>query len=89
MWETATLAQELRATERLVGDVLTQLENAGLTACEGGCGYRPASPALDALCARLAAAYAERPAAVTRAIMSTPNEKLQIFADAFRFKGKP
>ena len=86
-WTAETLARELRANERLVTEVLAGFETAGLVACEaGGCAYAPAAPVLDQLCARLEAAYRERPVAVVKAIMAAPKDKLQIFADAFRFR---
>ena len=86
-WNAAELALELRANERLVGDQLASLQTAGLVACDGGCRYQPAAPALDALCGRLETAYRERSGQVIKAIMAGPNDKLQIFADAFRFRG--
>lgn len=85
-WDAPALARELRANERLVSDQLTTLEAAGLVSCDPACLYRPASPVLDELADRLEAAWRERPGAVTKAIMAAPNEKLQIFADAFRFR---
>ena len=84
-WTVATVARELRANERLVSDQLLALGAAGLVACDDTCAYS-AAPGLDDLVGRLEAAWRERPGAVTRAIMAAPNEKLQIFADAFRFR---
>jgi hypothetical protein len=86
-WRVDELARELRATDKLVSDQLVGLGSAGLVDCSDRCRYAPASPMLDELCARLHAAYRERPAQVIRAIMARPNDKLQLFADAFRFKG--
>ena len=86
-WSAEGLARELRANDRLVGEVLGEFETSGLVSrTDEGFIYGPASPVLDALCARLESAYRERPVAVVRAIMSSPKDKLQIFADAFRFK---
>jgi hypothetical protein len=80
---------ELRATPSLVGRLLNELEAAGLITCEGdGCRFAPASPVLDALTADLVKAYRERPVAVVDAIVSSPNDRLKDFADAFRFKEK-
>lgn len=83
------MARELRGTETLVSRFLPQLEAAGLIASEQGA-YRfaPASPALQELCALLELEYRERPVAVVDAIVSTPNDHLRNFADAFRFKEK-
>jgi hypothetical protein len=86
-WTAAELALELRANERLVADQLQGLQTAGLVACDEGCRYAPAAPALDALCGRLEVAYRERSGQVIKAIMAGPNDKLQIFADAFRLRG--
>lgn len=86
-WATEELARELRATERLVSDQAAALQTAGLVACSDRCGYAPAAPRLDELCARLETVYRQRPGQVIRAIMARPNEKLQIFADAFRLRG--
>ena len=86
-WTADTLARELRANERLVSEVLGDLQTSGLVACEvGGCAYAPAAPVLDELCGRLEAVYRERPVGVVKAIMAAPKDKLQIFADAFRFR---
>lgn len=49
--------------------------------------YSPASPAIGALCDQLEKLYRERPVRVVNAIVSSPNDKLQSFADAFRLKG--
>ncbi len=88
-WSDAAVARELRANEKLVSDQLASLQTAGLVACDDGCRYAPAAPLLDGLCARLEAAYRERPGQVIKAIMAGPNDKLQIFADAFQFRGGP
>ena len=86
VWSAHELALELRANERLVGEVLGDFETSGLVARqEAGYAYAPAAPVLGQLCDRLDAAYRERPVAVVKAIMAAPKDKLQIFADAFRF----
>ena len=87
VWTAEALARELRANERLVGDVLGDFQTSGLVAPqEDGFAYAPAAPALGALCDRLEAVYRERPVSVVNAIMAAPKDKLQIFADAFRFR---
>ena len=87
-WNAEDLALELRANERLVSDQLGALQTAGLVACDGpNCRYSPAGPVMDGLCGRLETAYRERSGQVIKAIMAGPNDKLQIFADAFRFRG--
>ncbi len=84
------LVRALRGSRSLVEGCLTQLQAAGVTAREddGRWRYRAASPELDQTVARLAAVYAERPFAVIDAIVSTPNQRLKSFADAFRFPKK-
>jgi|GEM_PF-273352 len=80
---------ELRATRSLISTCAKQLQDAGLIVREGDtCRYAPASPTLDELCARLEAAYGERPVAVINAIVASPNDRLKSFADAFRFTKK-
>jgi hypothetical protein len=37
---------------------------------------------------RIEAVYAAKPMAVAKAIMSAPNDKLRIFADAFKLKDR-
>lgn len=86
-WTAEALARELRANDRIVAEQLASLEAAGLVVCTETCAYQPAAPVLDTLCGRTEDAYRDRPAQVVRAIMSRPNDKLQIFADAFRFRG--
>ena len=86
VWTPEAAARELRANERLVTDQFAGLQTAGLIACDVGCRYAPAAPALDALCAQLETAYRERSGQVIKAIMAGPNDKLQIFANAFRLR---
>ena len=86
-WSIAELVSELRASTPLVTDNLQRFEQGGLVAPEAGCfRYAPASPVLDELCARLEAAYRERPVAVINMI-AKPTDPLQSLADAFKFKG--
>jgi hypothetical protein len=55
---------------------------------EEGANYRfqPASPELTEMIEALVELYARKPVAVVRAIITAPNNKIQTFADAFRFK---
>jgi hypothetical protein len=87
-WSAPHLVQELRASDAIVSDGLASLQAAGLVSPEadGTFRYAPASPRLDLCVQQLAQVYRERPTAVTRAIFSSPNDKLQTFADAFRLK---
>jgi hypothetical protein len=86
-WSFEELTRELRSSGGVVASVLIQLHGAGLVAeTDGLYRYSPASAELDALVQRLAMTYARFPVAVTQAIMAGPNEKIQLFADAFRLK---
>jgi DNA-binding IclR family transcriptional regulator len=82
------LVSELRGNRPLVQEVLSTLVRAGLLKGEGEGAYRyePISVELDEIAAELDRQYTERPVALIKEIASAPNEKIQSFADAFRFK---
>lgn len=84
------LVRALRGTPLLIKTCVEQLQNAGVLACEANesCRYSPASPAVADICEKLARVYGERPLAVINAIVASPNDRLQNFADAFRFTKK-
>jgi hypothetical protein len=84
------LVRELRSTPALIGRGVLELQAAHLIECFNGnrCRYQPATPELDQMCERLARSYAERPVAVINAIIQSPAERRQSFADAFRFNKK-
>ena len=87
-WAVDELVRELRSSEAVTLPCLDVLKSAGLVAGEAGrFRYAPASEELDAVSGELAKTYAARPMALAKAIMRTPNEKLTIFADAFKLKG--
>ena len=87
-WNPGDLVRELRSSDSAVAEALTGLRNAGFVtaAPDGRYHYSAASPGLDDIAARIERLYGERPLAMAKAIMSAPNEKLRIFADAFRLK---
>lgn len=87
-WTAEELVREMRASDIIVGEGLTTLLTAGLVSSDasGNFRYAPASSSLDNLVQQLAVLHRDRPSAVTKAIYSRPNEKLQTLADAFRFK---
>lgn len=89
-FEPEELVLALRGTHSLVNGFLDQLLKAGLVlrTDAGRWRYAPAAPALESLCEALERAYAERPVAVINAIAASPNDRLQSFADAFRFTKK-
>jgi hypothetical protein len=87
-WTCEALVRELRATLGLVTQNLGVLTNAGLVAetDDGRYAYRPQSDELAALVDGLEELYARKPVTVLRTILTTPNEKIRLFADAFLFK---
>ena len=81
------MVKELRSSTVAVRDAIAGLQKAGLVVEEGGlCSYRPASPAIDQIAANIEKLYAVKPAAVVKAIVTAPNERLHLFADSFRLK---
>ena len=83
-WTTAELVGELRASDSLVARILEDFRRHGLVGDEGG--WRYAAKAADAeLCDQIEALYRERPMTLIKAI-STPPDRLQALADAFRIK---
>lgn len=87
-WKTEQLVIELRASTVVVREALGSLIGAGLAAAgEGGLfRYRPASDQLDDFVESTQALYVSKPLSIINAIAAAPNEKLRIFADAFRLK---
>jgi len=87
-WSVAELVRELRGSDFVVTESLRTLQWAGLVAPEADERYRyaPASPEFERLTAQLEEVYRARPIAVAKAILSTPSERLQTFADAFRLR---
>ncbi len=87
-WRTGDLVRELRSSDSAVGEAIASLRGAGFISAEASDTYRyePASAQLDEIAARVEGIYAEKPLAVAKVIMSAPNEKLRIFADAFKLK---
>jgi hypothetical protein len=83
------LVLDLRSTPALIDRCIKDLHAARLLECDAAsCKYAPATPELDTLCEQLARAYAERPIAVINAIVQSPTDRRQSFADAFKFTKK-
>jgi len=81
------LAAETRSSEFVVTDALAALTAAGLVVqSDDGYKYEPATTDLDYLVRQLDTAYAERPTAVIKAIISAPSDKIQNFANAFKLR---
>ncbi|RAK64402.1 hypothetical protein DJ019_14670 [Phenylobacterium kunshanense] len=85
-WSPEQLVAELRASINLVQDNLAAFERSGLAISgEGAWRYAPASPVIDALAARLEAAYRERPVTIIN-LIARP-DPVQGLADAFKWRG--
>ncbi|AWK89974.1 hypothetical protein [Azospirillum thermophilum] len=87
-WTPDTLVAELRGSPMVVGEALGALTAAGLVAKEpdGALRYHPVAEVLDRWVQEIAEAYSLRPSAVIREIFASPQSKVQIFADSFRFR---
>src|SRR5689334_14163831 len=88
LWRTEELVSELRASTVVVREALAGLGAGGLVTGDdtGRFCYRPISDQLDAIVESTQGLYASKPLAIINAIAAAPNEKLRIFADAFRLK---
>lgn len=87
-WTAGELVRELRASTLVVQEALTGLRNAGLVAADKTdlfC-YRPASDHLALFVDETESLYIAKPLSIINAIAAAPNEKLRIFAEAFRLK---
>ena len=81
------LIRELRSSHVAVAEALANLHSAGLVIEESDhYRFRAGSPPVDSLMAELAKLYAVKPAAVMRAVLSSSDQKLRTFSDAFRLK---
>ncbi|WP_119156933.1 hypothetical protein [Caldimonas tepidiphila] len=82
------VARALYVSERIAGELLQALVEAGVAQAGGAGGYRygPADPALAAMLERLAQAYAQDLIAITNLIHDRVQKNAQRFADAFRLK---
>lgn len=87
-WSVDALTAELRSSRFVVSEVMAAFEASGLVIeeAEGLYRYHPASSQLDRLVQQVETAYAERPVALVKTILTAPNDKIQTFADAFRLK---
>jgi hypothetical protein len=89
-WHPNELVREMRSSSVAVSEALRNLQGAGLTAPDADNRYRysPVSPEVDALARGVEQIYSARPTAVVKAIVAAPDDKLRIFADAFKLKDK-
>ena len=86
-WARAELIQALRASEQVLTRSCADLSAAGLVEAEGDrVRYAPSSPELDEQAAHTAALYEARPTRVRRIIVGGPQDSIERFADAFKFR---
>jgi hypothetical protein len=88
IWQADELIRELRSSQVVVAEALSNLLAAGL-AVEHETGkyrYHAGSPEIDETVNELQRIYGSKPAAVIREIVTTSNRKLKLLSDAFRFK---
>ena len=92
-WTPAEVAAELDMAPQSAGMRLFLLASSGLLGAGGGAEavYQyVADPALDALAAALAAAYADSPDQIHALVTDAPRpDPAKQFADAFRLKKRP
>lgn len=91
VWTAEQLTAELRSNPALVADILLSFKRAGLVAEDSADRFRyaPATADLADTVNELHAVYSERPLTLVREIISSPNEKIRSFIDAFRLKKGP
>ena len=89
-WRRDELARELRGSEVVVQEALGSLYKAGLVIEDqpGIVRFGPASDHLRDMVASVDRIYTVRPMAIIKAITGSPNDRLRIFSDAFKFREK-
>ena len=84
---TAEVGARLYVPEHVAARLLQSLCDSGLLSSDGALyRYEPGNPALDALMAALAKAYAEDLVGVTKLIHDATQRSAQRFADAFKLR---
>lgn len=86
-WTADSLTAELRAARPMVSEMLHAFRAASLVQeTPEGVRYAPADAGDAKAVETLDRLYAERPTALIREIMAAPSDRLQGFADAFKFR---
>jgi hypothetical protein len=90
-WTAMATGRELRIDPVSAARRLTDFQSHGLVQARPGdeallYWYDGASGSLDRAISELAAAYRERRTALINLIISTPNDDVRVFADAFRLR---
>jgi hypothetical protein len=86
-WARAELIQALRASEQVLARSCADLSTAGLIDGQADeVRYAASSSELDAQVALAASLYEARPTLVRRMIVGGPQDSIERFADAFKFR---
>ena len=87
-WTEAALEREVRGSKQIVRDAVRVLSRLGLVSSADGDAWRyaPGSAEMVARMNELISLYASKPMTVVKAILSSPNQRVQTIADAFRLK---
>lgn len=89
-WRRDELVRELRGSEVVVKEALESLYSAGLVVENESGTFRfgPSTDPLNEMVASVDRVYTVRPMAIIKAITGSPNDRLRIFSDAFKFREK-
>lgn len=87
-WRANELERELRSSAVAIRDALASLQAAQLIVepDSGNYRYDPKSPELDRIADLIERTYITTPMTLIKALFADPNEKLRLFADAFKLK---
>jgi hypothetical protein len=87
-WHRNALVRELRGSEVVVNEALSQLKGAGLVGetPDRMFKYEPADATIRGIVPEIAKIYSVRPVSVIKAISGAPSDKLKIFSDAFKIR---
>lgn len=88
VWGEDELVREMRGSAIALQEAVRNLRLVALARQEpdGRVRFNSASASVDELTTEIEKVYATKPRAVMNAIFSVPNEKLRMFADAFKLK---
>lgn len=89
VWSIGALSTEMRGSEMMVEEIAKKFREDGIVSVSesGALSYRPQGDLL-AIATELESLYSEAPLSVIKAILSAPNDRIQLFADAFKFREK-
>ena len=89
-WQQEELVRVMRSSAGAIDEAIKNLQAASIVAtdADGRYSFAPTSADLDELATGVRNIYGAKPATVVRAIMTAPENKLRIFADAFKFRNQ-